>query len=115
LARCVDRLRTQLHRHGLSEADVERRRAQYGRNELPAPEPPSMLRMLLRQFLDFMIIILLVVGIISLALQGWIEAVVLFLVVICNVAVGFWQERKAERALQVARCACDVDGHRVAL
>jgi Ca2+-transporting ATPase len=86
---------------GLSDAaDVAARRERYGPNELPRPSPPSIPVMILRQFKDFMILILMVVAIVSLGLGDYVEAGVLFAVVLANAAVGFWQEYKAERALQ---------------
>lgn len=75
----------------------------YGLNKLPDPPSKSAIKMLLGQLSDFMVLILLTVGIISLAMMDWIEAVVLFLVVISNVLIGFYQEFKAERTLQALK------------
>lgn len=71
------------------------------RNRLPEPPPVSVWKMLFTQVTDFMVLTLLVVALISLGLQDWIEAVVLLLVVVTNVTIGFIQELKAEKALQV--------------
>ena len=66
----------------------------YGTNKLPEPPQRSPLKMLLTQLTDFMVITLLVVAVISLGFQDWIEAVILMLVVITNVMIGFVQELK---------------------
>ncbi|KAI9010144.1 hypothetical protein DFJ74DRAFT_711164 [Hyaloraphidium curvatum] len=72
---------------GLNSSDVPALRAYYGTNELPKPPRPS-------------VIILLIVAIVEAALQEWREAVILFAVVIMNVAIGFSQEWKAKQALE---------------
>jgi hypothetical protein len=51
---------------GIDDAEASKRRESYGANLLPTAPPPSPLKMLLKQFLDFMIAILIVVAIVSL-------------------------------------------------
>ena len=85
---------------GLSFGDVEVRRTRYGKNELPRPPPVSRWKVLWYQLTDFMVIILCVVAVIELAIQEWMPAIVLGLVVFFNVVVGYGQEMKAQKALQ---------------
>ena len=95
----VDIFQTDAER-GLSFGDVEVRRTRYGKNELPRPPPVSRWRVLAYQLTDFMVIILCVVAVIELAIQEWMPAIVLGLVVFFNVVVGYGQEMKAQKALQ---------------
>jgi Ca2+-transporting ATPase len=88
---------------GITDGEARKREEKYGRNVLPEPPPASPLKMLFAQVTDFMVIILLVVAILSFALQDYIEGVVLLLVVITNVLIGFIQEYKAEKALQALK------------
>jgi Ca2+-transporting ATPase len=99
-ATLVDLFRTNAAIGLALESDVGARRERFGRNELPRAKPPSIPILILRQFKDFIIIILLVVAILSLAFEDWIEAGVLFAVILANAVIGFWQEFKAERALR---------------
>ena len=95
----VDIFQTDAER-GLSFGDVEVRRTRYGKNELPRPPPVSRWKVLGYQLTDFMVIILCVVAVIELAIQEWMPAIVLGLVVFFNVVVGYGQEMKAQKALQ---------------
>eukprot|EP01119_Soliformovum_irregulare_P013853 TRINITY_DN3727_c0_g1_i2.p1 TRINITY_DN3727_c0_g1~~TRINITY_DN3727_c0_g1_i2.p1 ORF type:complete len:1174 (-),score=405.04 TRINITY_DN3727_c0_g1_i2:30-3479(-) len=88
---------------GLTEAESKDRQTKYGLNKLAEPPSASVLKMFFHQFTDFMVIILLVVSIVSLGLQHWIEAGVLLLVIVINCTIGFVQEYKAERALQALK------------
>jgi magnesium-transporting ATPase (P-type) len=88
---------------GLASSEVSRRKARYGPNKIPEAPPTSPVKIFLSQLLDFMVIILLVVTIVSFALQDFIEGCVLFLVVFTNVMIGFIQEWKAEKALRALK------------
>ena len=95
--------------HGLSRAEAERRLEQYGPNRLKsAPETPWWTR-LLEQFQNFLVIILLVATVISMA--EWLlqdpretalpyEAIVILLIVVLNALLGFFQESRAERSVR---------------
>lgn len=84
---------------GLSENEVKRRQEKYGKNELPKPKKTPMILIFLRQFADFMVLILIITSIVTAAIQDFKASVVLALVVVFNVLIGFIQEAKAERAL----------------
>lgn len=98
----IGEIRTHLRteNNGLSSEEVERRKAEYGLNRLPPPKRRSAVRRLLEQFNNVLIYVLIVAGIIILFLQHWVDAAVIFSVVVINALVGFIQEGKAERALE---------------
>jgi Ca2+-transporting ATPase len=94
---------------GLSSDEARRRLVQYGPNRLKsAPETPWW-RRLLEQFQSFLVIILLVATVISMA--EWLlqdpretalpyEAIVIMAIVILNALLGFIQESRAERSVR---------------
>ena len=84
---------------GLDGAAVEQRVAQFGANELTPPKGPSALHRYLMQFADPLILILLVAGIVTCFLHEWVEAAVIFAVVLLNATVGYLQEARAVAAI----------------
>ncbi|KAL7749976.1 hypothetical protein RI367_004491 [Sorochytrium milnesiophthora] len=85
---------------GLSSSFIQDLLAHYGPNALPEPPKPSPLRMLLSQLLDFMVIILIISAIVEFAMNEDKPGIVLMLVVVFNVIAGFYQEMKANSALE---------------
>jgi len=83
---------------GLSAAEVEARLDRYGANALPAPQPPGIGTIFLRQFLSPLIYILLVAAAISLLIGELSDAGFITVVVVLNALLGTWQENKAERS-----------------
>ena len=88
---------------GLSAAEVEERRAQYGANSLPAPRRGSVWGRLGRQFHNPLIYVLLAAGAVTVALGDYLDAGVILGVVLINALIGFVQEGKAEKALEAVR------------
>jgi Ca2+-transporting ATPase len=88
---------------GLTSAEATLRLDKYGFNDLPQPPPVKWYKVLAVQFVDFLMIVLMVVGVISFGLQKWIEGGVLWAVVISNAFIGFYQEMKAERQLSALK------------
>lgn len=87
---------------GLSADSIPKLIDWYGPNKLPSPPSTPKWKMLLRQLLDFMTIILIIAAIVSIAVEdeGVKTATVLLIVVVLNVTIGFVQEVKANRALE---------------
>ena len=84
---------------GLSEEEALKRLKQHGPNQLPQREPLSKPQIFLSQFKSALVYILLAAGFISLSFGERLDAYVIFLAVIFNVAVGYIQENKAQDAL----------------
>ncbi|MGM9579431.1 MAG: cation-translocating P-type ATPase, partial [Evtepia sp.] len=84
---------------GLSGQEAARRLAQYGPNELREGGKKSTLRIFLEQFLDFLVIILIIAAIISAALGDVESMVVILAVITMNAVLGTVQTVKAEASL----------------
>jgi Ca2+-transporting ATPase len=84
---------------GLSPDHAASRLAHFGANELKEKRARSPWRMLLDQFSDFMIIVLIVAAIISGFVGDVEDTVVIIVIVILNAVIGFVQEYRAERAM----------------
>lgn len=87
------------NKQGLSTADAVERQNKYGKNELTAKKKLSILVLILRQFKDVMIFILLLAAVISFVIGDLKDALVILLIVLLNAIIGFVQELKAEKAM----------------
>jgi Ca2+-transporting ATPase len=96
------RLHTDLA-HGLSRDEAARRLAEYGPNELQAAHRISPWALLVEQFKNVLILILLVAVGLSALLGHSVEAVVIGVIVLFAVLLGFVQEYRAERAIEALR------------
>ena len=101
----VDAVMSRLHSapEGLAEIEVERRLARYGPNELGAVVRVSPWAVLLGQFKNVLIIILLIATAISAFVGHGVEAIAIAVIVLFAVVLGFVQEYRAERAIEALR------------
>ncbi|MCL2872102.1 MAG: cation-transporting P-type ATPase [Betaproteobacteria bacterium] len=88
---------------GLSAAQAAERLAEFGPNELPAAKPVHPIIRFLRHFHDILIYILLVCAFVTLALDHYADTAVILIVAVVNAIIGFFQENKAEKALNDIR------------
>ncbi|XP_038615193.1 sarcoplasmic/endoplasmic reticulum calcium ATPase 3 isoform X1 [Tachyglossus aculeatus] len=98
---------------GLSPAQVLRSRDKYGPNELPAEEGKSLWELVLQQFEDLLVRILLLAAFVSFVLAwleegeetvtAFVEPIVILLILLANAVVGVWQERNAESAIEALK------------
>lgn len=88
---------------GLTGAEAARRLAVYGPNELQAVGRISPWSILLEQFKNVLIIILLIATALSIFLGHGIEAIAIAVIVLFAVLLGFVQEYRAERAIEALR------------
>ena len=84
---------------GLTSAEAAARLAKNGPNELKEKPRPGFLSLLLDQFKDFLIIILILSAVLSIFLGEWIDAIVILAIVALNSIIGVVQESKAEASL----------------
>ena len=87
-------------KNGLDDEQYKRNLTFYGQNKLPEPPKTSYWKLLIDQFKDFMVLLLIVVVIIELATSEFEAAGILVAVVVLNVLIGFIQEIKANRAME---------------
>lgn len=90
-------------RDGLTTAEVLRRRAQFGPNELPEADLIGPLQVFLAQFRNPLIYLLLVAGILSLMIGSRWDAVFIFGVLFLNATIGAFQEIKANTSARALR------------
>ncbi len=87
------------HETGLTAAKVAERLARHGPNALHEKRRRSPWRMLLDQFTDFMIAVLIGAAIISGIVGDVQDTIAIIVIVILNTIIGFIQEYRAERAM----------------
>lgn len=89
---------------GLGEAEADARLRRYGHNRLREEKPTHPLVMLLKQFQDFMIYVLITAAAVSGFILGeLLDAAVIMFIVTANAVLGFVQEYRAEKALESLR------------
>lgn len=88
---------------GLSATAAENELQKCGPNELQEGRRKSRLGMLLSQFRDVMIIILLAAAVISGIIGDLTDTVVILVIVMLNALIGFLQEHRAEKAMQALK------------
>lgn len=88
---------------GLSTQAAAERLKQYGPNELASGERTTPLSILLEQFKNIFVIILLLAAGISAFLGHGVEAIAIAIIVLFSVILGFVQEYRAERAIEALR------------
>lgn len=84
---------------GLDLFDISERQTRFGPNALTPPKGKRPLRRFLEQFHQALVYILLAAILVKLALGGYVDAAVIFGVVLLNAILGFVQENKALSAL----------------
>uniref|UniRef100_A0A3P8SUB5 Calcium-transporting ATPase n=1 Tax=Amphiprion percula TaxID=161767 RepID=A0A3P8SUB5_AMPPE len=98
---------------GLSPDQFKKNLDKYGYNELPAEEGKSIWELIIEQFEDLLVRILLLAACISFVLAwfeegeetvtAFVEPFVILLILIANAVVGVWQERNAEDAIEALK------------
>ena len=87
---------------GLKVDEAERRLAEYGPNEIESAHKVSKLAILWAQIKNPLVFVLLVAAGISLLAGKTADAIVIGVVIIVNSLIGFFQEYRAEEALELS-------------
>ena len=101
-------LKTNLE-YGLNEQEAKIRLNQYGENKLDEKKKESLILRFIKQFNDFMIIILIIASIISAIvakLEGsndYMDSIIIIAIVIFNAIMGLLQEAKAEKSIEALK------------
>lgn len=96
-------------RNGLSKEKVKQRQQKYGKNKLEDKPKESLIVKFMKQFNDFMIIILIIASIVSAGIsyiQGendYIDSIIIIAIVILNALMGVIQEAKAEKSIEALK------------
>src|SRR5258708_13428744 len=98
----VKRLATDIGK-GLAANEAATRLQKYGPNRLPEGKKRGPFMRFLSQFNNILVYVLLGAGFTKLMLNLWVDAAIIFGVVILNALLGFFQEGKAEKALESIR------------
>ena len=102
------RLRTNIE-YGLTDEEVKKRRIEFGENKLAEKKKESLIVKFLKQFNDFMIIILIIASIVSAIIakvQGtgdYMDSIIIIAIVVFNAIMGLIQESKAEKSLEALK------------
>jgi Ca2+-transporting ATPase len=88
---------------GLSDEEALVRFKQFGPNELEKGKRISPLKIFVRQFKEILILILLIAVLISAILGETLDAMAILAIVIACASLGFFQEYRAEKALEALK------------
>ncbi len=89
--------------NGLTETEAEERRLQYGPNKLTEKRKKPAWLIFFSQFRDVMILILLAAAAISGFIGDLKDTLVILIIVLLNAVVGFIQEYRAEKAIELLK------------
>ena len=108
LGEVVKRLNTDLNT-GLSKKQVEKIREKVGENKLTENKKESLFVKFIKQFNDFMIIILIIAAAISTVMAyvegtgDYLDSIIIIFIVVLNAIMGVVQEAKAEKSLEALK------------
>ena len=88
---------------GLSPSEIDNLREKYGPNELKKKSGMTIPQMFLEQFKDFLVIILIIASIVSIAIGQITDSIVIIGIVIVNACLGVFQEYKAGKSLEALK------------
>ncbi len=94
---------------GLSQAEVEARREQYGRNQLRENETKSALQIFIEQFKSLIMALLGVAALLSFLFGDLVEGFAVVVVILINAAIGFVTELRAVRSMEALQELSRVD------
>src|SRR5699024_628492 len=92
-----ERIEQDLHvteQNGLLDKQVHTRLKDFGRNVLEGEEHVSKWLLFIKQFQDFMVMILLAATLIAGLLGEYVDAIAIMIIVLVNGFIGFFQEQK---------------------
>lgn len=87
-------------REGITEDEARVRRGRFGDNTLPKSRGLNALTIFLHQFGSPLIFVLIGASVLTVLLNEWLDTSVILFAILLNVALGFYQEYRADRALE---------------
>lgn len=88
---------------GLSSEEAEKRQQEFGQNKLPEKGGMNPFLLFLKQFKDFLILILFIAAGIAFWAQQMADVYIILAVILFNAIMGFTQEYKAEKAIKAIK------------
>ncbi|MGB9911537.1 MAG: cation-translocating P-type ATPase [Microgenomates group bacterium] len=88
---------------GLTSLEAQKLLKEYGLNELQLKKEISPLKIFLSQFTSPLIYVLVLAGIVTIFLKDYADAIVIFLAVLINTLLGFYQEYRAQKTLSTLK------------
>lgn len=88
---------------GLSASEVRSRLQKFGYNEIVDEQHWTKLKIFASQFTSALIIILIFAGAVSILLKEYVDGFAILGIVVINAAIGFFQEYKAENAVNALK------------
>ena len=88
---------------GLSQKEARKRLRELGPNKLPEKGKTSILKLIIRQFRDFLVLILFIAAVIAWLSGHMVDVYVIIGVILVNAAIGFFQEYKAEKSIEALK------------
>lgn len=85
---------------GLTTEEIDSRISKYGLNKLKEEKKKSPIKLFLSQFYDALIILLMVAAIASYCIGDSLDAIIIAFVIVLNSIIGFFQEYRAEKAME---------------
>ena len=95
--------------YGITQEEAKKRIEHYGKNKLADKKKENIFIRFIKQFNDFMIIILIVASIISAVVSkfdgsgDYIDSIIIIAIVVFNAIMGLLQEAKAEKSLEALK------------
>ena len=88
------------HSLGLNHSEILKRQKKYGLNRIEEKKPTPLFILFLMQFVDILIILLLIASVAAYAIGDVIDACVILLAVLLNAIMGFIQEYRSQKAVE---------------
>lgn len=86
--------------YGISEEAAKQRLEVYGRNVLTSEKSDNIMQIFIKQFMDLLVIVLIIASIISMAVGEVESAIVIIVVIMMNALLGTMQTVKAQKSLE---------------
>ncbi len=97
------------YQYGLTNEEAEKRFQEYGENKLEDKPKDNLFVKFIKQFNDFMIIILIIASIVSALIEkvqgsnDYLDSIIIIAIVVFNAIMGIVQEAKAEKSLDALK------------
>ncbi len=85
--------------NGLSAQEAKNRLDEYGRNTFEASKKTGKIKIFLNQLKSPLVLVLIIAGLVTFSIAHYRDTIFIFIAVVVNSFLGFWQENKAENAL----------------